>query len=94
MTKGRRAIWLTHMKTTIEIADPILEQAKRVASRETSTLRSLVEEGLRLALARRQIAPSPFRMKPLRTQGGGLRPEFEGAGWEKILDAISPESGK
>jgi hypothetical protein len=82
------------MKTTIEIAAPLLDQAKRTASQEDSTLRALVEEGLRLALARRQGAPSRFRLKPLKTQGGGLRPEFEGAGWEKILDAIYPENQK
>ena len=39
------------MKTTIEIADPILERAKRLAARRGTTLRVVVEEALRTKLA-------------------------------------------
>ena len=35
------------MKTTIEISDPLLEAARQVAGREKTTVRALVEEGLR-----------------------------------------------
>ncbi|MBW2245376.1 MAG: DUF2191 domain-containing protein, partial [Deltaproteobacteria bacterium] len=35
------------MKTTIDIADSILEQARDLAARQGTTLRALVEEGLR-----------------------------------------------
>jgi hypothetical protein len=44
---------VTHMKTTIDIADPILRRAKRVAGEEGVTLRELAEEGLEMALQKR-----------------------------------------
>jgi len=44
---------VTHMKTTIDIAEPILRRAKRVAGEEGVTLRELAEEGLEMALQKR-----------------------------------------
>jgi hypothetical protein len=76
----------THMKTTIEIADPLLEQAKRLAAREATTLRELVEAGLRLVLRQRARGRS-FELRDARVGGRGLRPEFRDASWEKIRDA-------
>jgi len=76
---------VTHMKTTVEIADPVFEKAKEVAHREGTTLRSLVEEGLRLALERR-LRGVPFRLRDASVEGQGLRPELEGSSWEEIRD--------
>jgi hypothetical protein len=42
------------MKTTIGIDDDVLQQAKRLAQCEKTTLKVLTEEGLRLVLERRQ----------------------------------------
>ena len=39
------------MKTTIDIADPLLARAKRHARKVGKPLRALVEEGLRLVMA-------------------------------------------
>jgi predicted transcriptional regulator len=76
------------VKTTIEVQDDLLERAKRVARREGTTLRVLIEEGIRLALKTRQrrTAAAPFRMRTF--EGEGLTPEFSGAGWERIRDEI------
>ena len=58
------------MKTTIELPDALIEQARRVAQREGATLRALVEEGLQRSLkARRQSARPPARLSELRRQG-------------------------
>lgn len=75
------------MKTTIEIADPLLKRARRYAQREGLTLRAVVEMGLRRVLDETP-APPPFELPDASFKGEGLQPEFEGAGWEKIRAAI------
>src|SRR5215218_5709383 len=39
------------MKTTLDISDPLLREARKVAARQGTTLRALVELGLRRILA-------------------------------------------
>jgi len=82
------------MKTTIELPDDLLERSKAVARRENSTLKALIEEGLRLALRERTRPRKrvvPFAVQPF--QGDGLSPEFDGAGWERIRDEIYRDRG-
>lgn len=62
------------MKTTIEISDALLAAAKRVARKEGSTVRALVEEGLRRALEDRESKQRPFKLKLVTVKGKGLRP--------------------
>jgi hypothetical protein len=80
------------MKTTIELPDTLIEQARRVAQREGATLRALVEEGLQRSLeARRQAAR---RQLDFPSYGGdGLTDEFQGAQWSRIRDEIYREHG-
>jgi hypothetical protein len=74
------------MKTTIDIADPLFEEAKAMAEREHTTLRALVEEGLRAVLAGKATA-EPFRLRDARFKGGqGLTPEAQRLGWERIRE--------
>ena len=51
------------MKATIDIADALLDQAKRAAERENTTLRALVERGLRQVLASPAQDSAPFRLR-------------------------------
>jgi hypothetical protein len=75
------------MKTTIELPNDLLERSKAVARSENSTLKALVEEGLRLApRARTRKRATPFEMQPF--QGDGLSAEFASAGWEQVRDEI------
>jgi Arc/MetJ family transcription regulator len=74
-------------KTTIDISDELLAEAKALAVRERTTLRELVERGLR-SVVRRRAAPERFRLRDASVDGDGLNPEFEGAGWERIRDAL------
>jgi hypothetical protein len=56
------------MKTTIDISDPILREARKLATREGTTLRALVEEGLRRVITEKKRKRS-FRLH-LVTSGG------------------------
>lgn len=78
---------VAHMKTTIELADSLLQEAKRIAQEEGTTLRSLIEAGLRNELARRQH-PQPFKLRDARFRGRGLKPEFVDGGWQRVREAI------
>ena len=75
------------MKTTVEIPDTLLEEARKVASKDGTTLRALIQEGLRRILAERQ-RPKRFRLRDVSFKGKGLQPEFAEASWEQIRDAI------
>jgi len=59
---------VTHMKTTIDIADELLRQAKKKASAEDRTLKSVVEEALRTLLSARP-ARVPKRIRPVVVKG-------------------------
>jgi hypothetical protein len=73
------------MKTTVDIADPVLREARKVAAREGTTVRSLIEEGLRRVLAEKR-RKSRFRLRLVTAGGRGLRPELRDASWDDIRD--------
>jgi hypothetical protein len=76
---------VTHMKTTIEIADNLLARAKVRARAQHITLRALIEESLATTLDQ----PLPVTLiKPVTFKGNGLSHEFEGGSWDKIRDEI------
>jgi hypothetical protein len=60
----------THMKTTIELADPLFKSAKQFAEQSHTTLRALVEEGLRRVLADSPAkAASAFKLRNASVHG-------------------------
>jgi len=78
---------VTHMKTTLELSDPLLERAKRLAAQESTTLRELVEAGLRLVLKQRAARGEPFVLRDARVDGRGPSPEFQTSDWGEIRNA-------
>ena len=75
------------MKTTIEISDAILEEAREVMAKEGVTLRALVEQGLRRVLQERDV-DRPFQLRRASFTGYGLQSEAEDGSWERIRDII------
>jgi len=76
------------MKTTIDISDAILLEAKRVAAEEKTTLRALVEAGLVAELSKRERRGDTFELRDASFQEGrGLRAEFEDGEWSRIIEA-------
>ena len=67
-------------KTTIDIPDALLAEAKEVAARKGTTLRALVASGLRSVIDRRWHGrDARFRLRDASVDGRGLQPEFRGA---------------
>jgi len=75
------------MKTTIEISDPLLEEARKTAAKEGVTLRALVERGLDRVIGEARQR-RPFKLKRAAFKGNGLQPEFRDAPWNAVRDEI------
>jgi hypothetical protein len=73
------------MKTTIEISRAVLVAAKATAAREGTTVRALVEEGLRKVLAERR-GREKFQLRKVTFRGRGLHRNVREGGWEALRD--------
>lgn len=73
------------MKTTVEITDSLLEEARKAARGERTSVRALIEEGLRQVLATRR-RPGGFKLRKATYKGRGLHPPLTEASWERIRD--------
>jgi len=71
------------MRTTIQLEDALLEQAKREAARRGMTLAMLIEQGLRLVLAQRWRV-----VLPTCDAGGGLQPGIDLDDGSALLDLM------
>lgn len=73
------------MKTTIEISDPLLAAAKRVAIKRNTTLRAVVEVALRRYLeATESGAQARPRLRRCTFRGRGLQPGIAEGDWSTI----------
>jgi Arc/MetJ family transcription regulator len=74
------------MKTTIELSDDLAKKAKQLAARRGTTLRAVVEQGIRQVL-REERAGREFTLRDASVDGNGLQPEFRDRPWADIRDA-------
>ena len=73
------------MKTTVDLPDELLIQAKQKAAAERRPLRAIFEEGLRLALRKPDRQPRK-RQVTLVTVKGGLAPDLDLSNREAMYD--------
>ncbi|OFW02116.1 MAG: hypothetical protein A3I61_03840 [Acidobacteria bacterium RIFCSPLOWO2_02_FULL_68_18] len=73
------------MKTTVELPDSLLREAKRIALRERTTVRTLIERGLRGVVSRRSPA-ARFRLRKAGFRGDGLVAGRSLRDWEALRD--------
>lgn len=79
------------MKTTLDLNDTLLAEAKAVAAQQRTTLTRLVEEGLQLRLRRQRLPPKPIRL-PVYRGTGGLAPGLDGLSNKALLDAVDHDA--
>ncbi len=75
------------MKTTIDIADNIAIQSRRLSQRENVTFKALVEEGLLLVIEKHAARPKRT-VKPVTFKGNGMTGEFQPGTWNHVRDTI------
>lgn len=75
------------MKTTINVNDQLLRQAKQRAARRGITLTRLIEDALRAKLMDGDRAASAFRLR-LRTVRGHAPPNVDVSDREALYDVL------
>ncbi len=71
------------MRTTIDIADPLLAEALRLAEREDDVAGPR-RGGLRDVLKARKPGTPRFELKLVTFPGDGLREDVEEGSWERV----------
>lgn len=75
------------MKTTIEIPDTLLKEAKDVAAARGTTLKELVATGLR-AVVHDARNPAHVSYRRHTVAGNGLQPGVSAGNWETIRSLV------
>lgn len=75
------------MKTTVEIPDSLLLEARRLAEKEGTSIKVLVEEGLRRIILERKKGKR-FRLRKISFRGKGVQIDVTEGSWEKIRELI------
>jgi len=73
-------------KTTIELPDELADQARQCAAVWGTTMRSLIEEGLRREIERRSSDESWTPGRDLVFKGDGLTKAAEAMSWAEIRE--------
>lgn len=79
------------MKTTLNLNDILLMQAKALATQQRTSLTRLIEEGLRLRLKAKSTSPQVVHL-PVYRGKGGLAGGLCGASNKEMFDAADPET--
>jgi hypothetical protein len=81
------------MKTTVQIPDALLAEIKKIAITRNTTLKALIDEGLRLVVSNENTMKKPFKMRDGSVGVPGGEWPLEGKSWEEIRDIIYSDRG-
>ena len=73
------------MKTTIDIPDALFAEVRKLASHEGTTMKAVVEEGIRRILSEHKRG-TPFHLRKATFKGDGLQPQITASSWERIRE--------
>jgi Arc/MetJ family transcription regulator len=74
------------MKTTVDLPDELVQEVQQLARAEGTTMRSLLEEGLRAVIARHRAA-GQFTLRDASVPGNGVTAAFADATWAQLREA-------
>lgn len=80
------------MKTTVHIPDSLLEEARKIAAREKTSIKALIEEGLLRSINERK-KERVFVLRKATFKGDGLHPNAAGLSWEGIRELSYEDRG-
>lgn len=81
------------MKTTLDINDQLLAEAKALAARQRKTLTRVIEEGLQLRLQGRPHSAKPARVRlPFYNGQGGLVAGVDPLSNKSMLEALGDDA--
>lgn len=81
------------MKTTLDINDSLLANAKALAAQQQTTLTRLIEEGLQLRLRTSRAAPKTSKRKiPVHKGRGGMVAGVNPLSNKSMLDAAGDDA--
>jgi hypothetical protein len=80
------------MKTTVELSDSLLRQVKQIAAKDGTTVKALIERGLRLVVADRKRRRD-FALRRAAFRGDGLVAGRSLQDWAAIRELVYAERG-
>jgi hypothetical protein len=81
------------MKTTVVIPDALLADVQKIAAKNKTTFRALVQEGLLHVVEQNQKKKKPFKLKDMSVGKPGDPWLLEGKSWDEIRDMIYEDRG-
>jgi hypothetical protein len=79
------------MKTTLDLNDALLTEAKTLAAQQHTSLTRLIEEGLQLRLRAQRAPTRPVRL-PVYRGKGGLASGLDGLSNKAMLEAADSDA--
>ncbi len=79
------------MKTTLNLNDALLADAKALAAQQRTSLTRVIEEGLQLRLRAQKTATKPLRL-PVYRGRGGLVPGLDALSNKALLEAAENDA--